>query len=108
MLQEIHQARVESSYFLDFFLKKSFSPLIKANPDDVAVLAELIGAYASFDSARAAKESEKLPSLETLTEGVNVDDIELWAKRLGYNKERVEISAEFSKLSLKNFTMIIS
>merc|ERR1739838_888569 len=56
------------------------------NPDDVAILAELIGAYASFDSAKAAQESAKLPSLETLTEGVNVDEIEAWAKRLGYNK----------------------
>ena len=35
---------------------------------------------------KAAQESAKLPSLEILTEGVNVDEIEAWAKRLGYNK----------------------
>merc|ERR1711892_165436 len=62
------------------------SEIHRAHPDDVAILAELIGAYASFDQARAAQESAKLPSLETLTEGVNVDEIEQWAKRLGYNK----------------------
>ena len=67
------------------------SEIHRAHPDDVAILAELIGAYASFDQARAAQESAKLPSLETLTEGVNVDEIEQWAKRLGYNKVEKKI-----------------
>lgn len=58
----------------------------KTRPSDVAVLAELIGAYSTYDEAKAAEASQKLPSLEELTEGINIDEVEQWAKTIGYKK----------------------
>jgi len=58
----------------------------KNKPDDVAVLAELIGAYSTFDEVRAEKTASKLPPLEQLTEGVNIEEVEQWAKATSYKK----------------------
>ena len=79
---------------------KLLEEIHQQNPDDVAVLAELIGAYSSFDEAKAAAASSKLPSLEELTKGINVEEVEQWAKATAYKKtafKKVEEKAEDEK-----------
>ena len=79
---------------------KLLEEIHQQNPDDVAVLAELIGAYSSFDEDKAAKASSKLPSLEELTKGINVEEVEQWAKATAYKKtafKKAEEKAEDEK-----------
>merc|ERR1712174_34953 len=59
-----------------------------------------IGAYSSFDEAKAAAASSKLPSLEELTKGINVEEVEQWAKATAYKKtafKKVEEKTEDEK-----------
>lgn len=55
---------------------KSLEELLRSNPSDMKILAQLVIAYAQFDPAKAQQASKKLPALETLTTQAEIDDLE--------------------------------
>ena len=64
----------------------------------MAVVAELIGAYSTFDEQKAEETAAKLPSLEKLTESVKIEDVEKWAKAISINPRKiVKVKPEESK-----------
>ena len=54
----------------------SLEELLKLNPNDMKVLAQLVIAYAQFNPKRALEISKKLPKLETLTTTSEIDALE--------------------------------
>ncbi|BFF91017.1 signal recognition particle subunit SRP72 [Drosophila madeirensis] len=54
----------------------SLEELLKLNPNDMKVLAQLVIAYAQFNPKRALEISRKLPTLETLTTASEIDALE--------------------------------
>ncbi|EDW83174.1 uncharacterized protein Dwil_GK22456 [Drosophila willistoni] len=54
----------------------SLEELLKLNPNDMKVLAQLVIAYAKFNPKRALEMSRKLPKLETLTTASEIDALE--------------------------------
>lgn len=71
---------------------KMLEEIHQAEPDNLAVVAELINAYSKFDPEKAAVVSSRLPTLEELTADLDLEDIESWAKQSTYKKvvKRVE------------------
>lgn len=55
---------------------KSLEELMRSNPSDMKILAQLVIAYAQFDPAKAQQASKKLPALETLTTQAEIDELE--------------------------------
>jgi signal recognition particle subunit SRP72 len=55
---------------------KSLEELLKNNPSDMKILAQLVIAYAQFNPAKAQEASKKLPALETLTTTAEIDNLE--------------------------------
>lgn len=55
---------------------KSLEELLRSNPADMKVLAQLVIAYAQFDPAKAQDASKKLPALETITTQKEIDELE--------------------------------
>lgn len=55
---------------------KSLEELLKTNPSDMKILAQLVIAYAQFDPSKAQSASKKLPALETLTTQAEIDELE--------------------------------
>lgn len=55
---------------------KSLEELLRSNPSDMKILAQLVIAYAQFDPAKAQQASKKLPALETLTTQAEIDELE--------------------------------
>lgn len=55
---------------------KSLEELLKTNPGDMKILAQLVIAYAQFDPSKAQQTSKKLPALETLTTQAEIDELE--------------------------------
>lgn len=55
---------------------KSLEELLRSNPSDMKILAQLVIAYAQFDPKKAQEASKKLPALETLTTQSEIDELE--------------------------------
>lgn len=55
---------------------KSLEELLRSNPADMKILAQLVIAYAKFDPIKAQQASKKLPALETLTTQAEIDELE--------------------------------
>ncbi|XP_063696848.1 signal recognition particle subunit SRP72 [Culicoides brevitarsis] len=55
---------------------KSLEELLKSNPSDVKILAQLVVAYAKFNPTKAQEVSKKLPALETMTTTAEIDALE--------------------------------
>lgn len=55
---------------------QSLEELMKANPSDMKVLAQLVIAYAQFDTKKAQECSKRLPALETMTTQAEIDELE--------------------------------
>lgn len=55
---------------------KSLEELLRSNPSDMKILAQLVIAYAQFDPSKAQQASKKLPALETLTTAAEIDELE--------------------------------
>lgn len=55
---------------------KSLEELLRSNPADMKILAQLVIAYSQFDPAKAQDASKKLPALETLTTQAEIDELE--------------------------------
>ncbi|XP_012281414.1 signal recognition particle subunit SRP72 [Orussus abietinus] len=72
----------------------SLEELLHASPSDTKILAQLVIAYAQFDSARAQLLSKRLPPLHDLAETVNVDALESsnWIIGTKVIKRKVEAS----------------
>lgn len=54
----------------------SLEELLKSNPNDEKVLAQLVIAYAKYDSKKAQEASKRLPALDTLKSNVEIDALE--------------------------------
>lgn len=54
----------------------SLEELLKSNPTDEKVLAQLVIAYAKYDAKKAQEASKRLPALDTLTSNVEIDALE--------------------------------
>ena len=91
----VKMLRRSARYKLDSGDAKAAAQLLeeihKNQPNDVAVLAELIGAYSTFDKERAEKTASKLPPLEKLTEGLNIEEVEQWAKVASWAKKPIKL-----------------
>uniref|UniRef100_A0A8D8P9J9 Signal recognition particle subunit SRP72 n=3 Tax=Culex pipiens TaxID=7175 RepID=A0A8D8P9J9_CULPI len=55
---------------------KSLEELLRSNPTDMKILAQLVIAYAQFNPKKAQEASKKLPALETLATGAEIDALE--------------------------------
>lgn len=55
---------------------KSLEELLKTNPSDVKILAQLVIAYSKFDLLKAKDVSKRLPKLESLTTAAEIDALE--------------------------------
>lgn len=55
---------------------KSLEELLKTNPNDVKILAQLVIAYSKFNSTKAKEMSKRLPKLESLTTAAEIDALE--------------------------------
>lgn len=55
---------------------KSLEELLRSNPADMKILAQLVIAYSQFDPVKAQQASKKLPALETLTTQAEIDELE--------------------------------
>lgn len=88
--QLVQMLRRSARYKLDSGDAKAAATLLEEihskQPEDIAVLAELIGAYSTFDEEKSKLTASKLPSLETLTEGINIEEVEVWAKANTYKR----------------------
>lgn len=54
----------------------SLEELLKANPQDMKIVAQLVIAYASFDQRKAQEASKRLPALDSLTNATEIDNLE--------------------------------
>lgn len=54
----------------------SLEELLKSNPTDEKVLAQLVIAYAKYDPKKAQDASKRLPALDSLTSNVEIDALE--------------------------------
>lgn len=54
----------------------SLEELLKSNPSDEKVLAQLVIAYAKYDAKKAQEASKRLPALDLLTSNVEIDALE--------------------------------
>lgn len=54
----------------------SLTELLKTNPQDMKILAQLVIAYAQFNQAKAQEISKRLPALDTLTNSNEIDNLE--------------------------------
>lgn len=54
----------------------SLEELLKTSPNDVKVLAQLVIAYAKYDSAKAQEASKRLPALDSVTNSAEIDALE--------------------------------
>lgn len=54
----------------------SLEELLKSNPSDEKVLAQLVIAYAKYDAKKAQEASKRLPALDSLTSSVEIDALE--------------------------------
>lgn len=55
---------------------KSLEELLRSNPNDMKILAQLVIAYSQFDAKKAQEAAKKLPALETLTTKAEIDELE--------------------------------
>lgn len=55
----------------------SLEELLKSNPNDEKVLAQLVIAYAKFNASKAQEISKRLPALDSLTNSSEIDVLEL-------------------------------
>lgn len=55
---------------------KSLEELLKTSPNDMKILAQLVLAYAKFDTAKAQEVSKRLPKLDALTKTAEIDALE--------------------------------
>ncbi|XP_055606621.1 signal recognition particle subunit SRP72-like [Uranotaenia lowii] len=55
---------------------KSLEELLKNNPNDMKILAQLVIAYAQYNPKKAQEASKKLPALETLATSQEIDALE--------------------------------
>lgn len=55
---------------------KSLEELLKTNPNDVKILAQLVIAYSQFDTSKAKEISKRLPKLESLANAAEIDALE--------------------------------
>lgn len=55
---------------------KSLEELLRLNPTNMKILAQLVIAYAQFDPTKAQQASKKLPALETMTTQTEIDELE--------------------------------
>ncbi|RUS82662.1 hypothetical protein EGW08_009565 [Elysia chlorotica] len=80
---------------------KMLEDLRKANPKDALVLAQLISSYAQFDPAKAKQISKDLPTVDKITEGVDMDALEASFSTLGpkYMKKQQPLKGETSPAS---------
>lgn len=77
---------------------KSLEELLKINPNDVKVLAQLVIAYAQFNAKKAQEISKRLPALETLTTASEIDALEAanWVMSIKAAKKSASAKAEQS------------
>lgn len=77
---------------------KMLEDLRKSSPGDALVLAQLISAYAQFDSKKAQQISKDLPSVEQIVKGLDVDALETSFSTLGpkYMKKQLPSKGEAS------------
>jgi len=61
--------------------------LRRSSPGDALVTAQLISAYATFDTKKAQTISKDLPSVETIVKGLDVDSLEASFSMLGKRKD---------------------
>lgn len=54
----------------------SLEELLKTNPNDEKILAQLVTAYAKYDAKKAQEASKRLPPLDSLTNNVEIDALE--------------------------------
>lgn len=54
----------------------SLEELLKTNPNDEKVLAQLVIAYAKYDTRKAQDVSKRLPALDSLTNSTEIDALE--------------------------------
>lgn len=54
----------------------SLEELLRQNPQDMRILAQLVIAYAQYDRKRAQEISKRLPALDTLTNATEIDALE--------------------------------
>lgn len=54
----------------------SLEELLKANPKDMKILAQLVIAYSSFNQKKAHEASKRLPLLDSLTNATEIDNLE--------------------------------
>lgn len=54
----------------------SLEELLRANPHDMKILAQLVIAYAQFNRSKAQEVSKRLPALDTLTNAAEIDQLE--------------------------------
>lgn len=54
----------------------SLEQLLKSNPSDKKILAQLVIAYAKYDPIKAQVASKRLPALDSLTNAVEIDALE--------------------------------
>jgi len=55
---------------------KSLEELLKSNPNDMKILAQLVICYAKFNTAKAQEMSKRLPKLDALTQSAEIDALE--------------------------------
>lgn len=55
---------------------KSLEELLKTNPNDIKIIAQLVIAYSQFDPDKAKELSKKLPKIDTITTPADIDSLE--------------------------------
>ncbi|XP_012935251.1 signal recognition particle subunit SRP72 [Aplysia californica] len=80
---------------------KMLEDLRSSSPGDALVLAQLISAYALFDSKKAQQISKDLPSVEKIVQGLDVDALEASFSTLGpkYMKKQQPAKGEASPVT---------
>ncbi|GFO21232.1 signal recognition particle subunit srp72 [Plakobranchus ocellatus] len=80
---------------------KMLEDLRKANPKDALVLAQLISSYAQFDPLKAQQISKDLPTVDKITQGLDIDSLEASFSTLGpkYMKKQQPQKGEASPAS---------
>lgn len=76
----------------------SLEELLKINPNDVKVLAQLVIAYAKYDSVKAQEASKRLPAFDSLTNSSEIDALEAtnWMMSTKAAKKTVATKADQS------------
>lgn len=54
----------------------SLEELLKSNPQDMKILAQLVIAYAQYNPSKAQEISKRLPALDKLTNAIEIDSLE--------------------------------